>query len=387
MALPIQYNWRNLATRRVSTWMTALGFTMVVLMFCVIQALSQGLDKTLISSGRTDNLLVMRHGSKTEVYSSVSRDANRVISSMPEIAKDEQGRAICAAERYLTVYLPRGEKGERSNVAVRGTTQDGLRVRPSVKIAQGRFFQPGLNELVVGQGAMRRFSQFRLNGTVTFEKREWTIVGILEADGQAFESEIWGDVEDIGNAFRRPDFSAVLVRATSPQAADALEKQLESNTQLKLEAVREDAYYKEQTNSGLSMAIIGTIITVLLAIGATFGAMNTMYASVSARTREIAVLRAIGFGGGSVLLAFLIESLLLALAGGLVGCAISLLFNGMQTGTVNWLTFSEVAFQFRVTPQILSTGLIFGLILGLVGGLLPAVRASRMTILQALRAV
>ena len=367
--------------------MTALGIAMVVLTLCVIQALSQGLDATLNSTGNPDDLVILRPGANTETQSSVTREAFRVISSMPEVAMDSEGKPLCVAERYLTVYLPREGSKSRTNLALRGTSERALALRPSVRIAGGRFFRPGLNEVIVGRAAQRRFPQLQMHQTVHFEKRDWKIVGVFDADAQAYESELWGDLEDVGNAFQRGEFSSAHVKARSAGEAETLRKKIEDNPQLKLKATPETRYFVDQFETGLPLAIIGSIITALLAVGATFGAINTMYASVAARTREIAVLRAIGFGRWSVLGAFLLESVLLALVGGIAGCLLSIPFNGLQTGTMSWWSFTEMAFKFRVTPEVLGNGLIFAVLLGFVGGLFPALRASRMTITQALRAV
>lgn len=386
MALPFKYHLGNLGVRRTSTWLTVLGIAMVVLMFCVIQALSQGLDSVLVSTGREDNLLVLRPGSNTEINSSISRESFRVLSSLEDLAKGPDGRTLCVAEHYLTVYLRRDETS-RTNIALRGTTERALTLRPAAKITEGRIFRPSAQEIVVGRAATRRFPQLQMGGTLTFEKRDWKIVGIFDADGQAYESEIWGDVEDVGNAFKRSDFNSVLLRAKGVSERDVLGKKIEDNPQLKLRNLPESKYFAEQFETGMPLSAIGGVITALLAIGATFGAMNTMYSAVASRTREIAVLRAIGYGRWTVLLAFVLESTLIALIGGLAGCTISLAFNGIQSGTMNWFTFTEMAFQFKVTPQILTSGILFSVFLGAFGGFFPAMRAARMTIMQALRAV
>lgn len=387
MALPLQYNFRNVMARKVSTWMTLLGIAMVVLMFCVIQALSQGMESVFVGSGSPENLVVLRPGALVEVQSQVTRDAFRVIASYPEIGKDKEGKPLCSAERYAVVYVPRPSTGGRTNLAVRGTTDRGFAVRPGIKIVEGRMFQPGLNELVVGKAASRRFTQLHVGGTLPFEGRDWKVVGIFDAGGQAYESEAWGDLEDVGSAFKRSEYSSVIVRTDSVQTRDAVAKKLKDDTLLKLNSYAEPAYFSEQTKAVPSLEVVGQIILVLLSIGATFGAMNTMYSAVSTRTREIAVLRAIGFGKGSILIAFLMESVFLALIGAVIGCLCSLSVNGMQSGTMNWVTFTEVAFQFKITPQILTSGMIFGAALGFIGGLFPAVRAARMSIVGSLRAV
>lgn len=386
MALPIQYNLRNLLARKVSTWMTLLGITMVVLMFCVIQALSQGMAKVFVSSGTPENLVLLRPGAIAEVQSQITRDAFRVVSSYPEIARDEKG-PLCSAERFAVVYVPRPSTGGRTNLAVRGATERSFAVRPNIKLVEGRLFQPGLQEIVVGKGAQKRFSQLQIGSSISFEGRNWKVVGVFDAGSQAYDSEVWADLEDIGSAFKRPEYNSVIARTVDTSTRDLLAEKLKSDTQLKLNSFPEPKYFSEQTKAVPSLEIVGQIILVLLSIGATFGAMNTMYSAVSTRTREIAVLRAIGFGKGSVLAAFLLESIFLCLIGGAIGCAGSLFFNGMQSGTMNWATFTEVAFQFQVTPQILMSGLIFAGFLGLVGGLFPALRAARMSIVGALRAV
>src|SRR5579864_8146976 len=386
MAIPISYNIRNLRLRKGLTLMTALGIALTVTTAIFLMALVAGLDRAFVSSGSSKNVLVLRKGSEAELSGGFDAALFPTLKVLPGIAKDSHGEPMVSGEWNVVIVLPRKNGTGEVNVTVRGMMPDGLELRPSAKLIAGRWFQPGQREVVVSKSIQRRFSHANVGDTLQFGKGPWTVVGVFDAGGSAYESEIWGDVNQMASDFdRQGGFASAYLRATDPVAADALKNRVSDDQRLKLEGMLETEYYAKQTSSGAPIKYIGIVVAVIMAIGSSFAAMNTMYAAVAYRGRETATLRVIGFSRPAILTSFVLESLLLALLGALAGILLMLPFNGMQTGTSNAVTFSEVVFALRITPAVAGRAIIFALIMGFVGGLAPAWHAARQTILNALR--
>ncbi len=387
MALPLQYNLRNLTVRRTANIMAALGIALVVMVMVWVLALAQGFRKALVGTGRPDRALVMRGGATSEVQSAVSREDARMLAVLPEVATDASGEPLASAEMVVIVVLPKRSDASPSNVVVRGVTPAAFAVRPEARIAEGRAVRPGLGEVIVGRALTRRIQGCEIGARLHFATQDWEVVGILEAGGSGFESEIWGDAEVLIPAFERTGYQVVTMRLRSASDLKALQERIDADPRLHLEAQSEVEYFESQSRSFTSFVRgTGFIIAILMGFGAIAGALNTMYAAVNSRTREIGTLLALGFSRASVLVAFLLESVVLSLVGGAIGCALGMLVNGVSTGTTNWDSFSELAFTFRVTPDILLTGMIFAAVMGAIGGLLPAWRAARKRIVDSLRA-
>jgi len=387
MAIPLQYNLRNLFVRRTATLMTAGGIALVVAVLVMTLALANGFRATLVSTGRADNIHLMRSGATSEIESGIGRDAALAIEADPDVARLSGGRAFFAAESVVLINLDRrGGAGGSSNVVVRGVDDRALLLRPEVRLVEGRFFRAGMDEVIVGRPLTQRFKGCGLGEMVRFGARDWKVVGVFESKGSGFESEIWGDVESLLPAFDRDAYSSVTFRTANPSGFEALKKRLEADPRLRIEVRTEQGYYQSQS-AQLATVIraLGLFLVIVMAAGAIFGALNTMYAAVGARTREIGTLLALGFRPRQILWSFLFESVLLCLIGGILGCLLALPIHGLSTGTTNWTTFSEVAFQFRITPGILLTGLCVSVALGVVGGYFPARSAARRTVSSALR--
>jgi putative ABC transport system permease protein len=386
MAIPISYNIRNLKLRKGLTIMTALGIALTVTTAIFIMALLAGLQRAFVTSGDPNNVLVLRKGSEAELSGGFEATAFPVLKNLPGIAKDSHGEPMASGEWVVVIVLPRkGGTGE-VNVTVRGMMPAGLEMRPTAKLVEGRWFTPGQREVVVSQSIHKRFLNASVGDSMAFGKGPWQVVGVFDAGGSAYDSEIWGDVNQMAADFdRQGGFSSAYLRATDPVAADALKHRVSDDQRLKLEGVLEPDYYAKQTSSGAPIKIIGWIVAVIMAIGSSFAAMNTMYAAVAYRGREIATLRVIGFSKPSILTSFVLESLLLSLLGALVGILLMLPLNGMTTGTSNNLTFSEIVFSLRMTVPVVVTAVGFALIMGLFGGIAPAWHAARRDIIAALR--
>ena len=386
MAIPISYNIRNLKLRKGLTIMTALGIALTVTTAIFIMALLAGLQRAFVTSGEPNNVLVLRKGSEAELSGGFDATAFPVLKNLPGIAKDSHGEPMASGEWVVVIVLPRkGGTGE-VNVTVRGMMPDGLEMRPSAKLVQGRWFTPGQREVVVSESIHKRFSNASVGDSMAFGKGPWQVVGVFDAGGSAYDSEVWGDVNQMATDFdRQGGFSSAYLRATDPVSADALKHRVSDDQRLKLEGVLETDYYAKQTSSGAPIRIIGWIVAIIMAIGSSFAAMNTMYAAVAYRGREIATLRVIGFSKPSILTSFVLESLLLSLLGALVGILLMLPFNGMTTGTSNAVTFSEIVFSLRMTVPVVLTAVAFALIMGLFGGIAPAWHAARRDIVVALR--
>jgi putative ABC transport system permease protein len=386
MAIPISYNIRNLKLRKGLTIMTALGIALTVTTVVFLMALLAGLKQAFVSSGDPLNVLVLRKGSAAELSGGFDADLFPTLKNLPGIAKDSHGEPMASAEWVVVIVLPRKDGTGEVNVTVRGMMPDGLELRPRVKLVEGRWFTPGQREVVVSKSIHKRFSNANVGDEIHFGKGPWKVVGIFDAGGSAYESEVWGDVNQMSSDFdRQGGFASAYLRATDPIAANALKNAVSDDQRLKLDGMLETEYYAKQTTSGGPIKIVGYVVGIIMGIGSIFAAMNTMYAAVAYRSREIATLRVIGFSRPSILTSFVFESLLLSLLGAAVGIVLMLPFNGMTTGTSNAVTFSEVVFSLRMTPMVVLSAVIFALVMGFFGGLAPAWHAARQNILTALR--
>jgi len=386
MAIPIRYNIRNLKLRKGLTIMTSLGIALTVTTAIFLMALLAGLDRAFVTSGDPQNVLVMRKGSQAELSGGFDAALFPTLKTLPGIAKDSHGEPMASGEWVVVIVLPRKDGTGEVNVTVRGMMPDGLELRPKVKIIEGRWFNQGQREVVVSESIKKRFAHANIGDTLQFGKGPWTVVGVFDAGGSAYESEIWGDVNQMASDFdRQGGFASAYLRATDPVSADALKHRVSDDQRLKLEGVLETEYYAKQTSSGAPIKYIGWVVAIIMAIGSSFAAMNTMYAAVAYRSREIATLRVIGFSRPSILTSFVFESVLLSLLGAAVGIVLMLPFNGMTTGTSNAVTFSEIVFSLRMTPVVVGVAIAFAIVMGLFGGMAPAWHAARRDILAALR--
>jgi putative ABC transport system permease protein len=386
MALPISYNIRNLQVRWTVTLLAVLGIALVVAVFIVLSAMASGFRLALRSTGSTENAIVVQRGAQGELTSGFSREeANRILVD-DRVARDTDRRPMASPEIVVVGVLTRKAENADVNVTIRGVTPMAFKVRSVVKVVEGRAFTPGLYEVIVGRKLNDRMQQAAIGDSIRLQKKDWKVVGVFEADGSGFESEIWGDAEVMAPAFNRSGgYQSLTVRLADPTTLTSFNEELKKDPSIRVEIKEERAFYEEQSN-GIATGILAlaAFVGLVMGVGAIFGAMNTMYAIVSSRTREIGTLRALGFKRRSVLVSFVFESVLLALAGGIAGCLLALPANGFTTSTAG-ANFSEVAFAFRITSQALVSGLIFALTMGLVGGLLPAFRAARLPITSALR--
>ncbi len=382
----MELNLRTLPQRWVASLVAMVGVAGVVGVFVAVLSIGEGFKATMASTGSPDTVIVMRGGSDTEMMSVLSRDEVRIIQDGPGIVRGNNG-ALSSAELYMIADYPKRTTGTEANVPIRGVHPAAFAVRDRVRIVEGRRFEFGRNEVIVGEGAVREFSGLDLGSSLKLGEGQWTVVGIFTTGGTAADSEIWADSEVLMASFRRQAFQSVYARLNSPEAFEEFKSWLTTNPQLNIKVLPEMQYYEEQ--SRLLRGIVtglGGLIAGLMGIGAVFGAVNTMYSAVSARTREIATLRALGFGGAPVALSVLVESLLLALLGGALGGVLAYVgFNGFHTSTINWQSFSQVTFAFAVTPRLLVQGVIYSLGMGLLGGLFPAWRAARLPVAAALR--
>jgi putative ABC transport system permease protein len=388
VAIPIVYNLRSVRARWTSAIVAVLGIAGTVGVFVAMLSLARGFKATLVSSGSADNAIVMRAGATSEMTGGVGIDAVKIIQDAPGIARGADGAPLVTAEVVLVAPIPLISTGTDANVQVRGVSKNVLEIRNKVKIVQGRMFQPGLNEVVVGKNANTSYAGLTVGNTISLGNVKWLVVGVFDAGGSAFDSEIWADAHLLGPAYNRPDtfFQSVTVHLVSPNALQQLKDSLSSDPRLNVDVSREIDYYSKQSTRLTSLiTILGGLIAFIMAIGAVFGALNTMYSAVAERGREIATMRALGFGGPSVVFSFVVEALLIAFVGGLLGCLVVLPLNGLTTGAMNLQTFSHLAFAFKITPELLGKGVVFALVMGFVGGLLPAVRAARRPVAQALR--
>jgi putative ABC transport system permease protein len=387
MALPISYNIRNLRVRWQVTLLAIVGIALVVSVLSVLMAMSEGFTRALRSTGRTDNAIIVQRGSASELSSGVPLEHRNLVSVDSRVARGSDGQPLASPEHVIVIALPKLADGTPTNVSIRALTPRGFEVRSGIQITEGRNFTPGLDEVIVGEGLVRRMQGMQVGGTVNYQRKQFKIVGIFASQGGAFESEIWGDFDVFGAMFARGGgCNALVVRMKDPGEIKALNRFVRDQPQVQLQAVEERKYYADQAGPlAASLGGLATFVTVVMGIGAVFGAMNTMYAIVAARTREVGTLRALGFSRRSILFSFVLESVFLALIGGALGCLLALPMNGLSTGTGQTQSFSEIAFAFRITGGIVLTGMIAALIMGLLGGLFPSVRAARLPITSALR--
>lgn len=385
--LPLAYIVRNLWVRRVTTVLTALGMALVVYVFATVLMMSEGIRATLVATGQADNVIVLRKGAGAEINSAVTRDQAGIIETLPGIARDTLGRTMVSREPVVLINLPKRGNGKPSNVTVRGTSEMGGELRPQVRISEGRMFRPGTSEIVAGSAVAAGFQGVGLGQTLRFAGRDWRVVGIVDAGRSGFDSELWGDGEQMLQAFRRNAFSTVVLRLADVDGFEHIRKALEDDPRLSLEAKPERVFYAEQSEAlATFIRLLGTALAAIFSIGAVVGAMITMFAAVAARTAEIGTLRALGFRRRAVLLAFLGESLLLATLGGVLGLAGASAMQAVDISTTNFQTFAELAFRFVLTPSIALQSMAFALAMGVVGGFVPAWRAARLEIADCLRA-
>lgn len=385
MKIPILYNIRSVLRRPATSLATALGVAFVVLTFVGMLALANGFRAALVSTGRPDNVFLLRKGADAEISSGISREHAAIVRSFPEIARLPDGRPIATADVFVVVSKPRLD-GSETHMPVRGVGPEAFAVRDEVRIIAGRNFEPGHAEVIVGRGLVGRMRDVEIGDKIRFGQQDFTVVGHFEAGGSAFESEVWGDAESLMNVFRGPVYQSMALRLADPAAFDAVKARIEGDPRLELQVKRESDFFAEQSNFlSAVLRFIAFFITAIMAIGAVFGAINTMDAMIAARAREISLLQTLGFKRRSIMASFLAEAVVIALAGGVLGCLLALPINGIQTSTTNWQSFGELTFAFRVSPEILLQGMVFAGVMGLVGGFLPARRAARQGLAAGMR--
>ena len=389
MAIPIIYNIRSVRRRWTSSLVAVLGIAGTVAVFVAMLALARGFQATIVSSGLPENAIIQQAGTDSEMTSAIELDAVRVAEDMPQVAR-RGSEPLVSAEVVVIAALPLRGTDSDANVQMRGVSPRVLAVRPNVTIARGRFLRPGLYEIVVGTNAVTAYQGLDLGATVRIGPGTWTIVGIFDAGGSAFDSEIWSDADVLNGNYARPSgvFQSVTARLRSADDFAAFEAAIEKDPRVRLQASREQDYYASQSTMVTTLiTVLGGMVALVMGLGAILGALNTMYSAVAERSREIAVLRALGFRGGSLIASFLFESLWISLIGGIVGCIVVLPVNGITTGTINWQTFSHLSFAFRITPDLLGLGVLFALFMGVVGGVPPAIRAARANVAATIRAM
>lgn len=387
--IPLRYNWRNLFVRRVSAVMTTLGIALVVAVFLLVMALATGVRRTFEVRSSPVDVVVTRIGAQSDVQSIISQTELDTLRTLPGIARGKNGEPLVSPEIVLLINLARRD-GKRTNVVVRGVRPVAFEMRPALKIVEGRLPQAGTDEAVVARRTRDRFAGLALGSTVRSGAERWKLVGVFEADGSPFDSEIWADLENTqGQARRTGIFSIVRMRAVDLEARERLQSAVRGDQRLKLDAKPESVFFAEQTGTAKPIEFLAYLVGAIMAVGASFGAMNTMYAQVTSRTREIATMRALGYGRAAILVSFVLESMWLSLVGGALGAALAFgivrTFLAAPAGTQNVATFAEILFQFELTPELMVQGVLASLVIGVLGGILPAFRASRMEITSALR--
>ena len=387
MAIPLKYNIGNMKSRKVSTLMTVLGIGIVIAVMVAMMALYSGVQDALVSSGSKENMLVMREGAQAESTSWVTRDKYRIISALSGIATASDGKPLISPELVLIFKLPRHDNPTGSNVNVRGVTTKALEIRPYIKMIDGKMFRPGTNEVIVSDRMRKRFVNTNIGDSFRFGPQSWTVVGVFDAAGTAFDSEIWTDVDYLGLTQKRPEYSSVLLRPDSARSFTTVGDTIKTDTRLKLQTKSEYKYYEDQTQGLLGIKILVTIVTFFMVLGATLGAMNTMFSAVASRKRELATMRALGFKRRHVLLSVVAEAVFLGGLAGVMGVILAFPVNGIATGTANFITFSEVAFNFRISPFVAIFAVSLSIVAGVIGGLLPAISAARLPITRALREI
>ena len=375
--VPIKYNVRSIIVRRVGSMMTVLGVALTVAVFVSVLAMVHGLESTYVDSGEPLNLIMIRQSSQAETNSFFERELKPIVETT-------QGVTAVAGEIITLINQPR-LGGDTANVIVRGVSDKSLELRPRVRIVEGRMFRPGLREVVVSRSISKRFKDAKVGDKIKIGKSGWDVVGVFDAAHTAYESEIWGAYNEVSAEFQREIYSSLLVRCADSAALASVRERLAGDRRLQLDVFTQKEYFESQSGTATPIKVLGYLIATIMSIGSAFAVMNTMYASTAYRTREIATLRVLGFKKGNILLSFMLESLLLGVLGGILGCVMALPMNGVSTGMGNFVTFSEVAFDFAVTPKLMLQGIAFAAIMGMVGGFLPARLAARLTIVRALR--
>jgi putative ABC transport system permease protein len=375
--VPVRYNLRSIVVRRVGTIMTVLGVALTVAVFVSVLAMVHGLESTYLDSGDPLNLILIRQSSQAETNSFFDRGLKPIV---------ETTEGVNAVAGEIITLINHGRlSGDTTNVIVRGISDKSLELRPKVKIAEGRMFRPGLREVIVSRSISKRFKDAKVGDKIKIGRSSWDVVGIFDASRTAYDSEIWADYNEVSGEFERPIYSSLLIRCADQASMDTVRQRLAGDRRLQLDVFGQKEYFESQSGTATPIKILGYLIAIIMSIGSSFAVMNTMYAATAYRTREIATLRVLGFKKSSVMLSFMFESMLLGILGGILGCILALPMNGISTGTGNFTTFSEVAFEFRVTPQLMFEGILFAAVMGMVGGLLPARLAARLTIVRALR--
>ena len=387
MLLLTRYSYRNLWVRRLTTFLTAGGMALVIFVFSAVLMLADGLEQTLVSTGSADNVVFIRRASESEVQSFVDREQAAILDNLPEIDTGDEGRKLATRELVVLIGLKKLSTGSLANVLVRGANNPAsFQLRPGIRLASGRMFRPGASEVVVGKNILDRFEIGGLGESITFGMRKWTVVGVMDAGGTGFDSEIWGDSDLMMATFRRPVYSSVIARMRDPSAFPGLRDRVLKDPRLTVEAWLETGYYAAQSAlMARFIRILGMTLTLIFSLGAVIGSMVTMYSSVANRVFEIGTLRALGFSRAAILAAFLMESLFLSLLGGALGLMAASLLNRLTVSTMNWQTFSELQFHFTLTRSIGTKAMVFAITMGLLGGTFPAFRAARMNIVSARR--
>ena len=387
MALPLVYNLESVRSRWASTVVAVLGIAGSVGVFVAMLALARGFQAALVLAGSEENAMIRRAGSTSEMDSAITIEQLDVIEEAGEV-RQAAGGAVVSPEVVVVAALPLKKTGTDALVQVRGVTLRALEVHDKVKIVEGRFFTPGLLEMVVGRNAKNAYAGMAVGDSVKLGGTTWAVVGSFDGGGSSFDSEVWCDANLLNSTYQRPSglHQSATARLTSPGALDALQRRFAADPRMRVRVERETDYYMKASQMMTTfIRVLGSLVALVMALGAVFAALNTMYSAVAERSREIATIRALGFGAGAVIVSFVIESLLVAGVGGLIGCLAALPLNGLVTQTMNFQTFSHLSFAFRVTPAVMGMGLLFGLFMGLVGGLPPAVRAARLPVAEALR--
>lgn len=387
MAIPIVYNLRSVRARWTSAIVAVLGIAGTVGVFVAMLSLAHGFKATLVSSGSENNAIIMRAGATSELTGGVALDSVKIIQDAPGIAHGSEGPLV-TPEIVIVAPIPLISTGTDANVQIRGVSKNVLEIRRQIKMVEGHMFTPGLAEVAVGKNANKSYSGLTVGNTISLGSVRWKVVGIFDAGGSSFDSEVWADAHLLGPAYNRGEnyFQSVTVRLASPDSLKQLGDALSVDPRLNVDVTREIDYYSKQSNRLTRLiTILGGLVAAIMAIGAVFGALNTMYSAVSERGREIATMRALGFGGPAVVFSFVLEALLISFVGGVLGCLAVLRLNGYTTGAMNLQTFSHVAFAFMITPELLIQGIVFALLMGVLGGLFPAIRAASLPISQALR--
>ncbi len=382
--IPIRYNIGSLWVRRTGTLMAVLGIALTVSIVVTMMALVHGLESTFVDTGDENNLIIIRQGGQNEVNSYFSRDVFPTVRFLPGIAKGADGEPLAVGETLVIINHLRNN-GQSSNMLVRGTSDMGFHLRPEVRIVEGRRFRPGLREVNVSQSLSSRFQNLKLGESIHMARSDWRVVGIFDAGGTAYDSELWASYEEVCQDWDRPIYSSILLKAESAEAAESIGKKVADDQRINLQAIPQVKYYADQTSASVGIKALGYFISIVMGVGASFAAMNMMYGAVMSRSKEVATLRSLGFRKRHILACFMMESILVGLAGGILGCLLALPIHGVSTGTASFQSFSEILFNFRITPAILFKGLLFATVVGALGGFLPARRAARMRLIDIMK--